>query len=679
MMMFVGKFTRLRPKNILFAVIVISLVSATVIVDDYGINPDTLGVFEYGKLSLNAYSLRMISEPLLVKDMLKVIDTPILRHPITNLKYYGPAFHMVPHLISKILEYLGYPIDLVLVQKFLIFTMFLVSEWCLFVLCQRYMNDWYALIVALAFFSQPLLFGHSFINSKDIPFMSLFIASVVIGFKMIDHTCSQRVREGKEGIEKANFLKLLVSDTRALDYKEKKKIGLITACWLGIIITIILSINILDDLVTNLVMTMYRAEPSSLWGRLFSAVASDYSSIPVDLYISKSLLLFHRILTYGLFLISSLMILLFIRRLPNLTKLLSDYFRKFPNEVIPFLKNTLSYLKNRHILYAGIILGLTISTRNIGLAAGGIIIVLLLHKLREKAVTIGISYLSITTLTTIATWPFLWHDPWGVFVTSIKHMAQHPWDGKILYNGILYGSNELPISYLPKLIAFQFTIPIIVLSILGFVIFLYRRKMYSRNKELGLIALWFIIPLTYVIVAQPTVYHNFRQFLFIAPPLFVFTGIMLSWIGEKIKYQWLLILLALVVVVPGFIGVIDLHPFQYIYYNEFIGGVDGASRKYLTDYWDTSFKDAMSYLNEHAEESSKILVWGGAVDIVRFYAREDFDISRKTRLVTSLDGYDYILFSTYLYRADLYNALDAEIAYQVAIRDVVLSVVKKLN
>jgi hypothetical protein len=129
---------------------------------------------------------------------------------------------------------------------------------------------------------------------------------------------------------KLKFPKLLVIDTRALDNKEKKKIGIFTACWLGIIITTILSINILDDLVSNLVMTMYMAEPSSLWGQLFSAVASNHSSIPVDLYISKSLILFHRLLTYGFFLISSPLLLLFIWQLPNLIKPLVDYFRKIP-------------------------------------------------------------------------------------------------------------------------------------------------------------------------------------------------------------------------------------------------------------------------------------------------------------------------------------------------------------
>ena len=45
----------------------------------------------------------------------------------------------------------------------------------------------YAALAAAALFSwQPMLWGHAFINPKDPPFLSFFLASICLGFEMVD-------------------------------------------------------------------------------------------------------------------------------------------------------------------------------------------------------------------------------------------------------------------------------------------------------------------------------------------------------------------------------------------------------------------------------------------------------------------------------------------------------------
>jgi hypothetical protein len=39
-----------------------------------------------------------------------------------------------------------------------------------------------------------------------------------------------------------------------------------------------------------------------------------------------------------------------------------------------------------------------------------------------------------------------------------------------------------------------------------------------------------------------------------------------------------------------------LHPNQYIYYNAFVGGVEGAQRKFKMDYWANSYAEAVQGL-----------------------------------------------------------------------------------
>ena len=42
-----------------------------------------------------------------------------------------------------------------------------------------------------------------------------------------------------------------------------------------------------------------------------------------------------------------------------------------------------------------------------------------------------------------------------------------------------------------------------------------------------------------------------------------------------------------------------LHPDQYVYYNAFVGGVDGAQRKFKLDYWANSYAEAVHGLADY--------------------------------------------------------------------------------
>ncbi len=42
-----------------------------------------------------------------------------------------------------------------------------------------------------------------------------------------------------------------------------------------------------------------------------------------------------------------------------------------------------------------------------------------------------------------------------------------------------------------------------------------------------------------------------------------------------------------------------LHPNQYVYYNAFVGGVEGAQRKFKLDYWANSYAEAVQGLEDY--------------------------------------------------------------------------------
>ena len=76
---------------------------------------------------------------------------------------------------------------------------------------------------------------------------------------------------------------------------------------------------------------------------------------------------------------------------------------------------------------------------------------------------------------------------------------------------------------------------------------------------------------------------------------------------EKNKIKWLNPFLIFLIVLPGILGIISLHPYQYTYYNSFVGGTKGAFRRYETDYWLTCYKEVFDQLNKR-DENTKIIV-----------------------------------------------------------------------
>ena len=209
------------------------------------------------------------------------------------------------------------------------------------------------------------------------------------------------------------------------------------------------------------------------------------------------------------------------------------------------------------------------------------------------------------------TWPILWSTGLGGVFQTIKVMADFPWNSGVLFSGTLYRSSALPASYLPVLLSVQLTEPVVIGFVGGFLLLLWLKKQQDIAPTLfWLLVLWFFLPFFGVVLFRPNIYDNFRQFLFILPPVFIVAGIGFDWLLEKITIKWVNILLAISILLPGILAVLRLHPYEYAYYNGFVGGINGTFRQFETDYWATSISEAIEFVNENASQNAKILVAG---------------------------------------------------------------------
>jgi hypothetical protein len=223
------------------------------------------------------------------------------------------------------------------------------------------------------------------------------------------------------------------------------------------------------------------------------------------------------------------------------------------------------------------------------------------------------------------------------------------------------------------------TLPELLLFLLGLGVAVFKSIKHTIDRELVfLLILWLIAPVIAVLLLRPTIYDNLRQFLFILPPLFVFAGIGLDVLFNRFKGKSLFIFLVTLLILPGVYWNINLHPYQYIYYNTLTGGVRGAFRQYEMDYWATSYREATAYLNQVAPPGSEVIVWGPE-HIAINYARQDLDIREynKDDLGQTRPA-DYAIIST-RHNKDLTLFPEAEQVFSVGRQGALFVVVKQFD
>lgn len=305
-------------------------------------------------------------------------------------------------------------------------------------------------------------------------------------------------------------------------------------------------------------------------------------------------------------------------------------------------------LKYTKTFIAAFFLGIATSIRVLGPLAALLTGVYALSQLKKIKFSELIKHLALfaffTILIAFITWPYLWTNPLQKFIEVFGFMSDNPTQLTVLFHGSQYKADELPRRYLPTLLGYTLTEPVWPLFVMGLVIGFWKSDTQKRIG-LALTLLWFIVPTAYVILRKPPMYDGFRHFLFILPPVFIFSGLAFERITELIKTNWAKIVFVVAVLVFGIIPSIQLHPYEYAYYNTFAGGVSGAFRQYETEYWLTCYREAVLKFNNEAQAGSQLFVRREPY-IAAYYANADITIRDLRTEQKDVQSGDYVLSNT---------------------------------
>ena len=616
----------------LIILMTIVLLIGMITVRHYGESWDELQLYKYADNSLAAYS-----------TWLRSGEIPITGNWFEN---YGPAFMMFSTLTTQALTRLGSSWLDVDIHHLLYFLTFLLGIWSFFEICKRWVSTNAALGATLLFASQPLLWGHAFINPKDTTLLSLMLFSVHLGLKMHDSLF---------GLQTDTAFDRLTSVWKDLPPSTRRLLVSATFIWLITILILFGGTPLWRAWFDSSVRAAASGE-STFLSPLIRRVASNLHDVAPEIYIQKFFVAFLQARAVFFWVAAITLLWLYWQRLPSAFQVLGI------------------------ILPASIALGFTSSIRIFGPLAGVLVAQHTIRHTGRKSIIVLAIYAMLAIFVMYATWPYLWPDPIGHLAETVGVMSQHFWKGSVLFNGIEFAATDLPSTYMPVLLAIQLTEPVWVLCMLGLAVTVYgcrpeRVDGFIKRREgsvdlLVLAMIWLVIPLATFIIVRPTMFDNFRHSFVILPMFFVLAGIAL----EQVRQPLLQGFLILVLTAPGVLGIIRLHPYEYIYYNSFTGGVRGAFRKFELDYWGTSYREIALELNRIAPPNSSVWL-EGPTHIFETYSRADLGIY-STYEVERSDHYDYVVTLS-RHQDDLIVYPDAPTIFAVARDGAVLAVIKK--
>lgn len=231
----------------------------------------------------------------------------------------------------------------------------------------------------------------------------------------------------------------------------------------------------------------------------------------------------------------------------------------------------------------------------------------------------------ISWLLMLVAWPWAQLDPLARPFEAMRIARNFAWSAQVLFEGKMLDADKLPLRYL--LVWFVISLPetyfVAAIAALGMGIFAAverRKRSASREREHtvafldrvasgellrpvvgGLMLATFIgLPLGAILITRPVLYDAQRHALFLLPPMAAAAGWAFS---ESFSASWLPRALrgacaaaALGIALWVCIDMVQLHPYEYVYFNRLSGGLAGQYRRFETDYWSISYRDGLEWV-----------------------------------------------------------------------------------
>ncbi|MBY0382686.1 MAG: glycosyltransferase family 39 protein [Xanthobacteraceae bacterium] len=253
-------------------------------------------------------------------------------------------------------------------------------------------------------------------------------------------------------------------------------------------------------------------------------------------------------------------------------------------------------------VYAGLITVLALSARAPDMRA----------RFARQAVARFAPALLLSYLIMIAAWPWAALAPLNP-LRGLFQFADFHYHIKTILDGHIYEMAAVPRLYVPIYIAIRTPLLLLGAALLALILVLASDRMGSwfsgqRRRETAFVIVMAIFPVACQVIGHGPAFTGMRHFLFVLPLIAVLAAIGLEWaLSSLTRQHWVIAACALAAILADISWNADtlyeLHPYEYLYYNPLVGGLAGASHRYVMDYWVAIMPAAVAELGGYLNRS----------------------------------------------------------------------------
>ncbi len=202
--------------------------------------------------------------------------------------------------------------------------------------------------------------------------------------------------------------------------------------------------------------------------------------------------------------------------------------------------------------------------------------------------------MAIAYVIMITAWPWASLDPLNP-IRAIWAFARFDYQIRTLLAGEVYWMNAVPRWYLPaylaiKLPMFLFAGAVVALSALAWPRLLAAASAPAWRRGAALVAFMTAFPILCTVALNGPGFTGMRHYLYVVPPLAVLAGVGFDALLASLERSGTAVAAAaaaamIAAAAWNAVELARLHPHQYLYFNGIVSGLEGASRRYDTDYW----------------------------------------------------------------------------------------------
>lgn len=213
-------------------------------------------------------------------------------------------------------------------------------------------------------------------------------------------------------------------------------------------------------------------------------------------------------------------------------------------------------------------------------------------------------------LIAIMAWPAALKNPIGQPLHALAVQSSYPTVISVLYDGKMIGSTEVPWSYNPFYICATSPVIVILGLFIGLALLPFMRKTFN-GYFLFMVLFVSFFPLFYIIYKKSALLNGWRHSYFTYTGIAVFAAVTFEALFRLVKPKiWDYVLYAALgigILLPG-VFIVKNFPVVYVYFNEFVGGVDGTYGDYHLDYYACSAKPAADWMAKNLPYDSTLKV-----------------------------------------------------------------------